>query len=62
MRKLLSIVNEMKLLTFTDRKTLVKVNGQDQKLQLAKVKTGIAGLSCYMANKITIVVVLKKTI
>ena len=52
----------MKLLTFTDRKTLVKVDGQGQKLQLAKVKTGIAGLSCYMANKITIVVVLKKTI
>ena len=41
--------------TFTERKTSIMVDGQDRKLQLNKVKTGNAGLLCYMASKRDIV-------
>ena len=37
------------------------MDGQDRKLQLTKVKTGNAGLSCYVASKIDIVILLTKT-
>ena len=37
------------------------MDGQDRKLQLTKVKTGNAGLSCYMTSKIDIVILLTKT-
>ena len=48
--------------TFTNRQALTKMESQDQKLQLTKVKTSNTGLTCYMANKIDIVILLKKTV
>ena len=59
MLKLLSSINIMKLLNIF--KTFIKMDGQDRKLQLTKVKTGNAGLSCYMTSKIDIVILLTKT-
>ena len=38
------------------------MESQDQNLQLTKVKTDNTGLVCYMASKIEIVILLKKTI
>ena len=46
--------------TFTERKTSIMVDGQDRKLQLNEVKTGNAGLLCYMASKLDIDILLKK--
>ena len=45
--------------TFTEKKTLIKVDGQDRKLQLPKVKTGNAELLCHMASKLDIVILIK---
>ena len=46
--------------TFTERKTSIMMDGQDRKLQLNEVKTGNAGLLCYMASKLDIDILLKK--
>ena len=46
---------------FTDKQTLIKVDGQNRELQLAKVNTDIFGLPYYVANKIGILIVLKNT-
>ena len=45
--------------TFTEKKRLIKVDGQDRKLQLSKVKTGNAELLCHMASKLGIVILIK---
>ena len=48
--------------TFTEKKTLIKVDGQDRKLQLPKVKTGNAELLCHIASKFDIVILIKSDI
>ena len=58
--KLLTIFVLVMVGTFTERKTSIMVDVQDRKLQLNKVKTGNAGLLCYMASKLDIDILLKK--